>query len=63
MGTSGLGCSFLHKGTNTVISEWPRSRKKFTASWIPKQEKTSLFPWLNEGMNEGKTGRLVEKQQ
>lgn len=46
IGTSGRGCSFLQEGTNTVMSTWPRSRKKFTASWIPRQEKTSLFPWL-----------------
>lgn len=50
MGTSGLGCSFLHDGTNTVTSVWPLFRKKFTASWIPRQEKTSLFPWLKKWM-------------
>lgn len=48
IGTSGLGCSFLHEGTNTVMSVCPRSRKKFTVSWIPRQENTSLFPWLHE---------------
>lgn len=46
MGTSGLGCSFRHRGTKTVTWAWPRSRKKSTASWIPRQENTSLFPWL-----------------
>lgn len=47
IGTSGLGCSFLHEGTNTVTSVCPRSRKKFTVSWIPRHENTSLLPWLN----------------
>lgn len=46
MGTSGRGCSFLQDGTNTVMSVWPRSRNQFTASRMPRQEKTSLFPWL-----------------
>lgn len=48
MGTSGRGCSFLQDGTNTVMSVWPRSRNQFTASRMPRQEKTSLFPWLAE---------------
>lgn len=48
IGTSGLGCSFRHEGTNTVTSVCPRSRKKFTVSWIPRHEKTSLLPWLQQ---------------
>lgn len=46
MGTSGRGCSFLQDGTNTVMSVWPRSRNQFTARRMPRQEKTSLLPWL-----------------
>lgn len=49
MGTSGRGCSFLQDGTNTVMSVWPRSRNQFTASIMPRQENTSLFPWLRRG--------------
>ena len=53
MGTSGRGCSFLQDGTNTVISVWPRSRNQFTARRIPRQEKTSLFPWLGRRGGQG----------
>lgn len=56
MGTSGRGCSFLQDGTNTVMSVWPRSRNQFTASRMPRQEKTSLFPWLR-GRLGGSAGR------
>lgn len=56
MGTSGRGCSFLQDGTNTVMSVWPRSRNQFTASRMPRQEKTSLFPWL-WGRGGGSGGR------
>ncbi|TNN57386.1 hypothetical protein EYF80_032462 [Liparis tanakae] len=64
MGTSGRGCSFLHEGTNTVISAWPLSTKKFTASWMPRQENTSLFPWLNESTQntEGANSHLSTPQ-
>lgn len=53
MGTSGRGCSFLQDGTNTVMSVWPRSRNQFTARRIPRQEKTSLFPWLGRRGGQG----------
>lgn len=43
---SGRDCSFLHAGTNTVMSLCPRSRNQSTANWMPRHEKTSLFPWL-----------------
>jgi len=46
IGASGRDCSFLHAGTNTVISLCPFSRNQSTASWIPRQENPSLFPWL-----------------
>lgn len=46
MRASGLDCSFLQAGTNTVISLCPFSKNHSTASWIPRQENTSLFPWL-----------------
>lgn len=48
IGASGRDCSFLHAGTNTVTSLWPRSTNQSTASWIPWQENTSLLPWLWE---------------
>lgn len=54
MGTSGRGCSFLQDGTNTVMSVWPRSRNQFTARRIPRQEKTSLFPWLGRRRGRGR---------
>lgn len=57
MGTSGRGCSFLQDGTNTVMSVWPRSRNQFTARRMPRQENTSLFPWL--GRRRG-TGSALE---
>lgn len=53
MGTSGRGCSFLQDGTNTVMSVWTRSRNQFTARRIPRQEKTSLFPWLGRRGGQG----------
>lgn len=46
IGASGRDCSFLHAGTNTVMSLCPRSRNQSTANWMPRHEKTSLFPWL-----------------
>lgn len=46
IGASGRDCSFLHAGTNTVISWWPRSKNQSTANRIPWQENTSLLPWL-----------------
>lgn len=48
MGASGLGCSLRQVGTNTVMELWPLSRKKLTASWIPRHENTSLLPWLKK---------------
>lgn len=48
IGASGRDCSFLHAGTNTVISLWPLSRNQSTASCIPLQENSSLFPWLQK---------------
>lgn len=48
MTASGLDCSFLQAGTNTVISLCPFSKNHSTASWIPRQENTSLFPWLQQ---------------
>lgn len=56
MGTSGRGCSFRQDGTNTVMSVWPRSRNQVTASRMPRQENTSLFPWLGEGGTGQPTG-------
>ena len=53
MSTSERGCSFLQDGTNTVMSVWPRSRNQFTARRIPRQEKTSLFPWLGRRGGQG----------
>lgn len=46
MGASGRGCSFLHRGTNTVMSRSPLSQNQFTASWRPWHENTFLSPWL-----------------
>lgn len=43
---SGRDCSFLQAGTKTVTSLWPLSKNQSTANFIPRQEKTSLFPWL-----------------
>lgn len=45
---SGLDCSFLHAGTNTVTSLWPLSKNQSTANLIPRHENTSLFPWLKQ---------------
>lgn len=56
IGASGRDCSFLHAGTNTVISLCPFSRNQSTASWIPRQENPSLFPWL-KNMQVLKTAR------
>lgn len=50
MRASGRDCSFLHAGTKTVMSWWPRSKNQSTASWIPWHENTSLLPWLQENM-------------
>lgn len=46
MGLSGLELSFLHFGTKTVISLWPRLLNHSTHSLIPRQENISLLPWL-----------------
>lgn len=48
MRASGRDCSFLQAGTKTVISLWPLSKNQSTASFIPRQENTSLFPWLKD---------------
>ena len=46
MGASGLDDSFLHLGTKTVMVLWPRIWNHRTQIQIPKQENTSLLPWL-----------------
>ena len=43
---SGFEDSFLHFGTNTVMSLCPRAWNHLTQIRIPLQEKTSLLPWL-----------------
>lgn len=48
MSASGRDCSFLQAGTKTVTSLWPLSKNQSTANFIPRQEKTSLFPWLKD---------------
>lgn len=50
IGASGLDCSFRHAGTKTVMSLWPFSRNQSTASWMPRHENTSLFPWLQNNI-------------
>lgn len=44
MGLSWRGGSFLQSGTKTLMYVCPLSRNQSTASWIPQQENTSLFP-------------------
>ena len=51
MGVSGLGVSFRHWGTKTVISRCPRALNQSTASLIPAHENTSLLPWLQIQMH------------
>jgi hypothetical protein len=46
IGASGRDTSFRHFGTKTVISSCPRARNQSTAKQIPRQENTSLLPWL-----------------
>lgn len=46
MGASGRGCSFLQRGTNTVMSRTPLSQNHLTASCRPRHENTLLSPWL-----------------
>lgn len=46
IGLSILEVSFLHLGTNTVISLCPLDLNQSTQILIPLQENISLFPWL-----------------
>lgn len=55
MRASGRDCSFLQAGTKTVTSLWPLSKNQSTANLIPRQENTSLFPWLKDDFRTRKT--------
>lgn len=54
MRASGRGCSFLHRGMNTVMSLIPLSQNQFTANWMPWHENTFLSPWLQRQRGQSK---------